>query len=540
MKKIISFILLCCAFLYVLSFNNVLAINNEAKRPEEFYTPINGYFYQVELPLNASLDSVEAWVRLPHGSTGGCILSSGHSTRTTWTVDINGRFGFHWNNSVTYTFSDSESLADGVWHHVALVRTNSEFTYYLDGEVESVYTVVSSSYIEDIQLNFGVNKTNNRNEFEGYIAQVTLYTGAISQEQIQNDMVNIEINHKNTLDNSTKLLGNWYLGEYWTERSILNTVEDAPKAELHTFNKMFEVDWSFEYDYSFAIFPDIQIMTNYNEAKLNRQQQWLADNKEKYNIQFAMFDGDLSDFGQKPELYQRAANAMSRLDNIVPYCFAPGNHDYDDNASTRAQETFKKYFPVSKHSQLPGFGGLYEDDKMSNSYYTFNACGVDYLVINLEFKPRLSVLRWANVIVEAHPNHRVIMNTHSYLTAETLFSGDKKVGNEGNGGQVIFDEFMVKHPNIFMGVGGHETNDEAFSRIDYGENGNQIISILADAQTCTYKGAGTMDVFLLIFVNETNKTMNFIYYSPEHDKAYNIQNQYQISFADPNNPAIGA
>ena len=231
---------------------------------------------------------------------------------------------------------------------------------------------------------------------------------------------------------------------------------------------------------------------------------------------------------------------MSKLDNIVPYCFAPGNHDYDDNAKTRDQMYFNTHFPVSKHSQLPGFGGVYEEGCMSNSYYEFNACGVDYLVINLEFKPRLSVLRWANIIVEAHPNHRVIMNTHSYLSSNTLFSDDKTVSNEGNGGKTIFEQFMVNHSNIFMGVGGHENNDDAYIRTDYGKNGNKIYSLLTDVQVSTYKGSGALDVFLLVFVNETNKTMNMVYYSPEHNKAYNLQNQYQISFADANNPAIGA
>ena len=132
------------------------------------------------------------------------------------------------------------------------------------------------------------------------------------------------------------------------------------------------------------------------------------------------------------------------------------------------------------------------------------------------------------------------MNTHSYLSSNTLFSGNANVANEGNGGQVIFNEFMVNHSNIFMGVGGHENNDDAYCRVDYGKKGNQIFSILADVQVSTYKGAGALDVFLLVFVNEENKTMNMVYYSPENNKAFNIQNQYQISFADPNNPAIGA
>ena len=544
MKKILLILLLCCSFMLLSStyksFENVNAVS-EVEVPEKYYTTVNGYFYQVEYPLNVSPDSVEMWVKLPYGSTGGTLLACAHNVRTSWNVDIYGKFGFKWNNGVTYSFSDSSSLADGMWHHVALVRTDSKFTYYLDGEVEGIYEITSEAYVENIQLNVGVSKTNARSPLEGYVKQVTIYTGELSQEQILSDMQNTNINHSDNNCEDAVLVGNWNLGEFWTERSISNSVDGAPKADLHTYDKMFDVDYSFgEYDYAFAVFPDIQIMTNYREDKLIYQQQWLVDNAERLKVKFAFYVGDLSDFGQKEYLYERAAKAMSKLDNVIPYCFVPGNHDYDDNAKTRNQEYFNKHFPVSKHSQLPGFGGVYEEGCMSNSYYTINAGGVDYLIINLEYKPRLNVLRWANVIVEAHPKHRVIMNTHSYLSSTTLFSGGASVGKEGNGGQTIFDEFMVKQSNIFMGFGGHENNDEAYYRLDYGNNGNKIHSLLTDVQVSSYNGDNKLDVFLLVFVNETNKTMNMVYYSPEHDKAYNIQNQYQISFADPNNPAVGA
>lgn len=533
----------CCS---VIPFSETFAVaqteeqvQTQAEKPETYYSPVNGYFYCLQDKMTDSVDSFEAWIKLPVLSGGGTIFTD-YSSKFNWTVDLRGRFAFKWKDEAVYSFSESTNLADGEWHHVALVRTDEAFTYYLDGEVEGVLSEKSTANTSPMTYHIGsTNRYNYVEPLEGYIRQVTIYEGAISQERIKSDMQTTDISEGNA---DARLLGNWNMGDYWTERFVPSTVADSPVAQLYTFDKFMDADYSFgEYDYTFAIFPDIQIMTNFNEERLNNQIQWLINKKEEMNVQFAMFVGDLSDYGQREYLYERAANAMSRLDNVIPYCFVPGNHDYDNNAGTRDQVYFNTHFPYSKHSQLPGYGGSYKEGTMTNNYYTFDVGnGIKYLVINLEYKPRLSVLRWANVIAEAHPDHRVIMNTHSYLTGAGDFSGGASVGKEGNGGQTIFSEFMVNHKNIFMGVGGHENNDTAYCRYEYGKHGNKILSMLCDVQVSTYNGAGCLDVFLLVHVNESKKTMTCLYYSPMHEKVFNLQGQFQLSFADPLNPTIGA
>lgn len=539
-KRILSLILLLCTviLLAVPVAASGLSAMQQSTKPSTYYHPSNGYFYQLNRMVSDSVDSFEAWIKVPVGSFGGPIFANikGH---TEWNVDIYGRFGFKWMNTEAHTFSDSPNLADGKWHHVALVRTNTEFTYYLDGTVAGVHEAKTTPNSVTHYYNIGAIYIDaNQDEFEGLIRQVTIYDGAISQAQILQDMNNTDISEDS---GNARLIGNWNLGDYWTERFVESTVADSLVAEIHTMDKFVEADYSFgEYDYTIAIFPDIQIMTNYNPTRLNNQIQWLVDNKEELNVKFAAFVGDLSDFGQKEYLYEVAANAMSKLDNKIPYCFVPGNHDYDDNAKTRSQVYFNKHFPVSKHSQLPGFGGCFEEGSMANTYYTFDVGnGVKYLVLNLEFMPRMSVLMWANIIVEAHPDHRVIMNTHAYLDKDGNFKNTISVGNESNGGTTIFNELMVNHPNIFLGVNGNDNSEEPVYRIDTGVHGNKIMSMLLDVQASRYKDDTILDVFMLIRVNEKNKTMSFMYYSPAYDKVYNIQGQFQLSFADPLNPTIG-
>lgn len=540
--KIISLsicLLLSTAVAPTLTFTNA----EPFEKPEIYYTTVNGYFYYVGEHFDVSPDSFETWVRLPENSSGGTIFGTSTGYVRIF-VDALGYFGLAWGDgSIKHTFGDAHKLNDGVWHHIALIRTSDTFTYYLDGEVGGVYEIATEALSNELNYNIGTAHSHGggREPFEGYIRQMTVYHGAIGREQVQSDMQNNRITAADALSSDTKILGNWYLGEYWTERVVKNDVDGYADALLHTFDKYVGADYSFgDYDYTFVVFPDIQIMTNYNEIRLRRQVRWLALNKDTFNVKFAMFVGDLSDFGQREDLYERAADAMSQLDNVIPYTFVPGNHDYDNNANTRSQVYFNRYFPVSKHSLLPGFGGVMEEESMCNNYYTVNADGVDYLIISLEYDARLKTLRWAGRVIEEHPNHRVIIETHNLVqTNNTFAKNPDHFGYEASSPQKVFDELVAKYDNVFLAVSGHRIYDDILYRYDYGDNGNRILSMLVDGQGTKYNGENAQDMLLLVHVNEAKKTMNFVYYSPEKGKVWNIQNQFQLSFADPMNPTIG-
>ncbi len=519
------------------------------------YKTSNGYLYNTDENLKISPDSFEAWIKLPETSIGGTIAGNrNHSHNDTlyntvgWNVDVFGHFGFEWQNeTIDYTFTNTTSLFDNKWHHVALVRDAEGFTYYLDGEVEGTYETSSSPCVTNESMNIGCCNRSwlvGREPLEGYVKQVTFYEGAISAAQVAQDMADSEITKADDISEHAELWGSWNLGEEWTKRTIENSVEGGCTLSLHTQNKYVGTDYSFgEYDYTFIIVPDIQIMTHFNNARINNMTQWMVNNKQRLNIEFVVFVGDLADTGKNLAEYQAAKTAMDKLNNQVPYCFVPGNHDYVDNFSgLRNTEYFNQYFPYSVHSTLPGFGGLYEAGKMENNYYTFEtASGVKYLVLNFEFRTRRSVLRWAGRVIEQHPEHRVILNRHDNLMPNADFEQIIRTpAYDVTNSQQMYDMLGAKYSNIFLNVGGHHPSDDIERKLDIGENGNKVLSLLVDGQGTKYKGSTGQDMCLLVHVNEAKKTMNFVYYSPEQDKAWNIQNQFQYSFADANNPAIGA
>ena len=79
-----------------------------------------------------------------------------------------------------------------------------------------------------------------------------------------------------------------------------------------------------------------------------RQMQYIADNSKKNggDIAFAIHVGDIVQNGaEKDSEWKIADDAMSILDDKVPYLMVPGNHDYDSqkNHSIEGLKTYAKY-----------------------------------------------------------------------------------------------------------------------------------------------------------------------------------------------------
>ena len=535
---------------------------NASQEPSKkaVYTIMDNFAYRINTPFVKSPDTIEAWVNMPHVSLGGTIVgnlymeSYAYPGTVTLCADAIGRIKVNWDSgNFVYTFNNTP-INDSTWHHIALVRDPElhTFTLYVDGEEqESVKSIQKDLPNAKFPLSVGADYqtfSTVKEPFEGYVRQLTVYNGAISNERVREDMQNANI----TDSYNGQIMGNWYFGEEWTERNISDTTANGNHAKLHTFDKYVEdVSEDYEYDYMFVEIPDIQTCVRYHYDTFTNMMQWLADNGSRLKVQWASFLGDLSDVGTWEYLYRDAANGMSLLDGKVNYNFVPGNHDYDDNCSkTRSQVYYNTHFPYSKHSKMPGFAGAYIEGDMANTYYTYEVCGVKYLIINLEFGPRLSVLRWAGRLCEAYPQHRVIINTHNYVTATGEIADATHSSSATNYGwavnaeptspDVMYDNLVKLYPNIFMVFSGHLSQDDAIMRKDVGIHGNTITSWLLDTQTAVHDNGVGEDVLFMIKVNEKTKKMLCYFYSPANDGVYNIQNQFEISFADAGNPTVGA
>ena len=102
----------------------------------------------------------------------------------------------------------------------------------------------------------------------------------------------------------------------------------------------------------------------------------------------------------------------------------------------------------------PRSGGAYEPGKVDNIFSTFSAGGHRWLVLTLELWARPEVVSWARTVVEEHPQHNVIIQTHSYLNGDGSIAGDNG-GYGSTSPRYLWDNLVSQYPNVKMVFSGH-------------------------------------------------------------------------------------
>ena len=283
-----------------------------------------------------------------------------------------------------------------------------------------------------------------------------------------------------------------------------------------------------DYDYSFAIVGDPQIMNTQYPDAFNGIFGWINNNAESKKISQVMIMGDLTDGGTTAE-WQRGQAALNGL--TIPYNLIRGNHD--GYLSGQSTATFDTYFGGStKYAKsVTGYytaGGTY-----ANAYRTFEVCGVPYLVMMLDYGPSDAVLEWANSVIMANPKHNVIVMTHSYLsnngTTECPSNGNPPSSvTYGNDGTEIWNNLIRKHENIVMVLSGHEGADQVVMTQRQGENGNTVTEFLIDPQELDASTEGGTGMVTMMYFSDNGRTVQLETYSTVKNQYYMTTNQFSF------------
>ncbi|HEY8456506.1 MAG TPA: metallophosphoesterase [Actinopolymorphaceae bacterium] len=289
--------------------------------------------------------------------------------------------------------------------------------------------------------------------------------------------------------------------------------------------------------FTIAVIPDTQneVVYRLEDEWFKQRTQWLVDNADALNLKFVTHTGDVVNWYRIDnetvtyDQYIRASDALAVLDNAgIPYSLSIGNHDAaatceggaacpgeDTHANLRNTEVFNSFFPPSRFANLVR---VYERNKIDNSYHTFTAGGLQWLVLNLELWPRKEVVNWAKGVVAGHPHHNVIIVTHSHLTA----SGDIAQTNGGYGDtspQYVFDNLTSRYRNVRFVFSGH-TGLHAY-RVDSGVHGNTIYQI----QSTYHDHASTR----LVEIDTANGSFSTRVYSRETGQDHDDGSSFSVS-----------
>lgn len=571
---------------YQYYYSKNVTVENLVKAPWSEFVSLDQY--------ETAPNTIETWVKISDAvadNKRGIIVSNGGMTGydddLTIAMDYNGNPRIY-STSNNFDFTVNADLRTGEWTHLAFVndQANNKMYCYLNGVLKGICndSYDSTKYGTGYDYVIGNNNYYDQgNAFQGEIRDLRFWSDARSASEISD-------NQNATLKGSEEgLLGTWALNDY---NSTVTYFTDRTAAANHgklvsPYDKFVEAEAVTDYDYSMAVIGDTQY---YVESETNVQNfynitQYLSELEKKPS--YVMQVGDItSDNGENH--YTKALTAMGKLkDAGIPHSIALGNHDYPsagkvDRNSTNfntyfSQEYFEavsdmefypEYYEVTTSSAYTKTVvaddaesvaeneiklsdvttrscesqsievGDYVFYKSDNNYRLLTAGDTKYMIVTLEFNPRNEVIDWANEVVAAHPEHKVIVCTHGYTQdGEIIKSSSYYLGKDGNNKDtnqnepnVLWSNFVSKHENIFMLFCGHAHAPEITSNVMVGDNGNTVYQYMV-APTMGNGGDG---VFLMMYFNETSGTVDFRYYSPTEDKYWGYQNMLQVDLDNSN------
>jgi hypothetical protein len=239
--------------------------------------------------------------------------------------------------------------------------------------------------------------------------------------------------------------------------------------------------------FSFAVMPDTQQeVLRAGDTRFRHRSDWLVANRSTLDLRFVTHSGDVVNWDTADHAqYVVAREAMRPLEAArVPYALAIGNHDTQatgpggsarDPSRTRQllrdTTVFNQYFTAGQYGAVRG---QFEAGKVDNSYSTYEAGGLQWMVIVLELWPRPEVVNWAKSVVAANPRHNVAIVTHHYI------DGGGNIGQSAEYGatspQYLYNNLISQYANIKFVFSGHV--GIAGYRTDTGVNGNRIFTFL--------------------------------------------------------------
>ncbi len=294
--------------------------------------------------------------------------------------------------------------------------------------------------------------------------------------------------------------------------------------------------------WTLAILPDPQFYSKTYPGLFHLQTRWIVENKDKYNITYVLTLGDLT-HNNNDQQWQRASNALGRLEGVVPYTIVLGNHDYGPDGKAGNRHTLVNgYFPPSRFKNWPTFGGTMEKGRIENNYHLFKAAGRDWLILNLEMGPRNKALAWAGKILAKYPDHKAIIATHAYLYSDsTRYDWHKKGENqewspysyimaaEGtNDGEEMWQKLVKKHANVSMTINGHVLNDGVGFLASKADNDNWVHQMLINFQEGVRPIGGESWLRLLEF-GPDGRTVQVKAYCPLYEK-YRTDPDHHFTF----------
>jgi len=155
----------------------------------------DGLYDYIEMEYADFLDitntiSISAWIKTSSIGNSRKIVDKmkfGGSFKAGYRLDLgsDNKAGFVIGNNDVVSIKDTESIADGEWHHVVGIFNGSNLFLYRDGDlINSKTTDIGYIKINDLPLRVGVASDSLSNYFKGDIDEILIYNRALSSKEV--------------------------------------------------------------------------------------------------------------------------------------------------------------------------------------------------------------------------------------------------------------------------------------------------------------------------------------------------------------------
>lgn len=449
------------------------------------------------------------------------------------------------------------------WYHAAVTYDGATWKLYLNGQLDGSKTVNQPTQNLSIQyaaLGSALNSSGTAEGFfNGNLDEVRVWNSALSQTQINNNLfkkipAQTGLVARWTLDEGTATAVNDSSGNLVNGNIIGTNYSWSNEIFPLTFNQPTTIDLVYpaadekcvpthvdlgvdvldpEKDQvivkiwgrlkakapkDFTIIPISDTQFYCQQANggtseyYKNQTRWIVNHKDSLNIIFACGVGDIvqnGDNGGNDIEWKRADTAISILENPqttglpdgLPYIMNVGNHDQTPGGSATGTTTFyNQYFGLNRYKNRSYFGGAYKNST-DNLFQLFSYDRIDFLAISLEYDANAdpAVLNWADSLVKAYPNRKVIVVSHWIINSDATF---------GAQGQAIYNKLKT-NPNLWLMLCGHVNPNGEARRTDV-YNGIPVNTLLSDYQDRAHGGDGWLRI---LKVSPENNTIDVKTYS---------------------------
>ncbi|WP_428909746.1 LamG-like jellyroll fold domain-containing protein [Niallia sp. Krafla_26] len=371
----------------------------------------------------------------------------------------------------------SRPLKTDEWYHLAVVNDGETTTLTVNGisDYGKSEEVIGIATIEGKGWNIGASEWGNELDalFAGNLQEIRIADEALPEKE-------------------------WLVQDAQDDQPVVGTNENTPL--------LTDKD-----NYNFLFVPDTQKYSNHNPEIFDSQMKWIANNTKKNNIVMNAFVGDIVD-GNSEVQWENSLSYISYLDQKnIPYVMAAGNHDYASG------DPFLTHYGPQRYADKDYYMG--SSPSGYGSYSMVEAGSYEYLIIIVDMKNIGQDLEWSKQVLEQHKDKPTIIVSHDILYPEA--KDDKTVAVESSNGQLIWNELVQHHNQVFMTVNGHYFG--VTHQVKQNAAGNDVIQMLVNYQY-DYRG-GNGWLRLVEFDEEDNK-LYFRTYSPFVDKMSTKERTY--------------